>query len=210
LAFPFSTSTGTYFVNVDISAGRERRRGLLPAAGGENGVAAIPVSAFYAEDAVTHRGAVLLCQEGRDAGCGARTAGAADNHVNPLQRGFLRFRLDAGNPSGEEGHVVSSFGSCRRFGGIRHGAGAGQDVNVYNWNDYIDPKVLEEFTRETGIKVVYDTYDNNEIVETKMLTGKSGYDIVVPSGPFLQRLIAGRRVREARPQQAAEHEEPVG
>lgn len=62
-------------------------------------------------------------------------------------------------------------------------------VNVYNWNDYIEPKVLEEFTRETGIKVVYDTYDNNEIVETKMLTGKSGYDIVVPSGPFLQRLI---------------------
>jgi len=62
-------------------------------------------------------------------------------------------------------------------------------VNVYNWNDYIDPKVLEDFTAETGIKVVYDTYDNNEIVETKMLTGKSGYDIVVPSGPFLQRLI---------------------
>jgi len=65
-------------------------------------------------------------------------------------------------------------------------------VNVYNWNDYIDPKVLEDFTRETGIKVVYDTYDNNEIVETKLLTGKSGYDLVVPSGPFLQRLIQAR------------------
>ena len=65
-------------------------------------------------------------------------------------------------------------------------------VNVYNWNDYIDPKVLEDFTRETGIKVVYDTYDNNEIVETKLLTGKSGYDIVAPSGPFLQRLIQAK------------------
>jgi putrescine transport system substrate-binding protein len=63
-------------------------------------------------------------------------------------------------------------------------------VNVYNWNDYIDPKVLEDFTKETGIKVIYDTYDNNEIVETKMLAGKSGYDIVVPSAPFLQRLVA--------------------
>jgi putrescine transport system substrate-binding protein len=63
-------------------------------------------------------------------------------------------------------------------------------VNVYNWNDYIDPKVLEDFTRETGIKVVYDTYDNNEIVETKMMAGKSGYDIVVPSAPFLQRMVA--------------------
>jgi putrescine transport system substrate-binding protein len=62
-------------------------------------------------------------------------------------------------------------------------------VNVYNWSDYVDPKVLEDFTNETGIKVVYDTYDNNEIVETKLLAGKSGYDIVVPSGPFLQRLI---------------------
>jgi putrescine transport system substrate-binding protein len=62
-------------------------------------------------------------------------------------------------------------------------------VNVYNWSDYVDPKVLEDFTKETGIKVVYDTYDNNEIVETKLLAGKSGYDIVVPSGPFVQRLI---------------------
>ncbi|WP_210496613.1 polyamine ABC transporter substrate-binding protein [Microvirga antarctica] len=65
-------------------------------------------------------------------------------------------------------------------------------VNVYNWSDYIDPKVLDAFTRETGIKVVYDTYDNNEIVETKLLAGKSGYDLVVPSGPFLQRLIAAK------------------
>ncbi|MBB6167796.1 polyamine ABC transporter substrate-binding protein [Chelatococcus composti] len=62
-------------------------------------------------------------------------------------------------------------------------------VHVYNWSDYVDPKMLEDFTKETGIKVVYDTYDNNEIVETKLLAGKSGYDIVVPSGPFLQRLI---------------------
>jgi putrescine transport system substrate-binding protein len=62
-------------------------------------------------------------------------------------------------------------------------------VNIYNWSDYIDPKMLDAFTRETGIKVIYDTYDTNEIVETKLLAGRSGYDIVVPSGPFLQRLI---------------------
>ncbi len=63
-------------------------------------------------------------------------------------------------------------------------------VNLYIWNDYLDPRVLEDFTRETGIKVVVDNYDNNEIVETKMLAGKSGYDIVVPSAPFLQRMVA--------------------
>jgi putrescine transport system substrate-binding protein len=65
-------------------------------------------------------------------------------------------------------------------------------VNVYNWSDYVDPKALDEFTKTTGIKVVYDTYDNNEIVETKLLAGKSGYDLVVPSGPFLQRLIGAK------------------
>jgi len=74
------------------------------------------------------------------------------------------------------------------------GAAAQQQrvVNVYNWSDYVDPKVLDDFTKETGIKIVYDTYDTNEIVETKLLAGKSGYDIVVPSGPFLQRLIAAK------------------
>ncbi|WP_245513254.1 polyamine ABC transporter substrate-binding protein [Enterovirga rhinocerotis] len=62
-------------------------------------------------------------------------------------------------------------------------------VHVYNWSDYVEPRMLEAFTRETGIKVVYDTYDTNEILETKLLAGKSGYDVVVPSGPFLQRMI---------------------
>lgn len=62
-------------------------------------------------------------------------------------------------------------------------------VNVYNWSDYVAPQVLQDFTRETGIRVVYDTYDTNEVLETKLLAGRSGYDVTVPSGPFLQRLI---------------------
>ena len=62
-------------------------------------------------------------------------------------------------------------------------------VNVYNWSDYIDPSVLEDFTKETGIKVVYDTMDSNEVLETKLLAGKTGYDVVVPTGSFLQRQI---------------------
>lgn len=64
-------------------------------------------------------------------------------------------------------------------------------VNFYNWTDYIDPKVLETFTAETGIKVQYDVYDSLETLEGKLLAGKSGYDIVVPtSEPTLSRLIA--------------------
>lgn len=64
-----------------------------------------------------------------------------------------------------------------------------QVVRVYNWSDYIDETVLDDFTRETGIKVIYDVYDSNEILETKLLTGKSGYDVVFPSGSFLARQI---------------------
>lgn len=62
-------------------------------------------------------------------------------------------------------------------------------VNVYNWSDYIDESVLEEFTKETGIKVRYDVFDSNEVLETKLLGGKTGYDVVVPTGSFLQRQI---------------------
>ena len=62
-------------------------------------------------------------------------------------------------------------------------------VHVYNWSDYIDPKVLSDFTRETGIRVVYDTYDSNETLETKLLAGKTGYDVVVPGATFLSRQI---------------------
>ena len=62
-------------------------------------------------------------------------------------------------------------------------------VNVFNWTDYIDPAVLKDFTAATGIAVTYDTYDSNDTLETKLLAGHSGYDVVVPTGYFLQRQI---------------------
>ena len=62
-------------------------------------------------------------------------------------------------------------------------------LNVYNWSDYIQPKVIADFEKETGIHVNYDVYDSNEILETKLLTGHAGYDIVVPSAAFLERQI---------------------
>jgi len=70
-------------------------------------------------------------------------------------------------------------------------AGHAEDrvVNVYNWSDYIDESILKDFTAETGIKVVYDVFDSNEILETKLLAGGSGYDVVVPSANFLARQI---------------------
>jgi putrescine transport system substrate-binding protein len=62
-------------------------------------------------------------------------------------------------------------------------------VNFYNWSDYIAPSVLDDFTRETGIKVRYDTFDSNDTLEAKLLAGKSGYDVVVPTAYFLARQI---------------------
>src|SRR4030081_1362855 len=69
---------------------------------------------------------------------------------------------------------------------------AERTVNFYNWSNYMAPGVLEDFTRETGIKVVYDTFDANETLETRLLAGKSGYDVVVPTGYFLQRQITAK------------------
>jgi len=71
------------------------------------------------------------------------------------------------------------------------GAARAEDkvVNVYNWEEYIDDTTLAEFEKETGIKVVYSTFDSNDTLEAKILAGKSGYDVVFPSGAFLERQI---------------------
>ncbi len=62
-------------------------------------------------------------------------------------------------------------------------------INVYNWSDYIAEDTVAKFEKETGIKVNYDMYDGNETLETKLLAGNSGYDVVVPSASFLERQI---------------------
>ena len=68
-------------------------------------------------------------------------------------------------------------------------AAVAEEVHVYNWSDYIDEELLAKFEEETGLDLVYDVFDSNELLETKMLAGGSGYDVVVPTGTFLQRQI---------------------
>lgn len=63
------------------------------------------------------------------------------------------------------------------------------ELNVYNWSDYIGENTIADFEAETGIKVRYDVFDSNDILETKLLAGQSGYDVVVPSGNFLARQV---------------------
>jgi putrescine transport system substrate-binding protein len=85
-------------------------------------------------------------------------------------------------------HLIASA-AVVALAGITGAQAQEKVVNVYNWSDYIDPAILDDFTKETGIKVKYDVFDSNELLETKLLAGKTGYDVVVPSGNFLGRQI---------------------
>ena len=68
--------------------------------------------------------------------------------------------------------------------GLTAGSAVANELNVYNWSDYIAEDTIANFEAETGIKVTYDMYDSNEVLEAKMLAGSSGYDVVVPTGDF--------------------------
>ncbi|PMR78828.1 polyamine ABC transporter substrate-binding protein [Billgrantia endophytica] len=69
-------------------------------------------------------------------------------------------------------------------------AAQANEVRVYNWSDYIAPDTLEKFTEKTGIRVIYDVYDSNEVLDAAMLSGRSGYDVVMPSNHYLTRQVS--------------------
>ena len=71
-----------------------------------------------------------------------------------------------------------------------------EEVRIYNWSDYIDEELLEKFEAETGINLVYDVFDSNEVLEAKLLAGSSGYDIVVPSSNWAKLQIEGGLYRK--------------
>jgi putrescine transport system substrate-binding protein len=88
------------------------------------------------------------------------------------------------------GLVIGAIMALTWLGVARPGAADDATLNVYNWNDYIGPDVVADFTKATGIAVNYDLYDANETVEAKLAAGHSGYDIVVPTFvPFVARGI---------------------
>ena len=71
-----------------------------------------------------------------------------------------------------------------------------KELKIYNWSDYVDPETIKDFEKNTGIKVGYDLYDSNESLEAKVLTGKSGYDLVVPSNSHVGRQIKAGAYQE--------------
>lgn len=83
-------------------------------------------------------------------------------------------------------HLLTMTAGAALMASLAHA----EEVRVYNWSDYIDEELLTKFEEETGIDLIYDVFDSNELLETKMLAGGSGYDVVVPTGTFLQRQIA--------------------
>ena len=84
------------------------------------------------------------------------------------------------------------------------------EVRVYNWSDYIDENLLTKFAADTGLNLIYDVFDSNEVLETKMLAGGSGYDVVVPSGTFLQRQISAGAFQKLDMSKLSNHSQYVG
>lgn len=74
--------------------------------------------------------------------------------------------------------------------------GFAKEVRIYNWTDYIDPELLDEFTEKTGINVIYDTFDSNELLLAKVLTGNSNYDIVPPTDYTTKYLIEADKLHK--------------
>ncbi len=81
--------------------------------------------------------------------------------------------------------LLSAFASLAALPALAQG----QELHVYNWSDYIAEDTVAKFEEATGIDVVYDVYDSNEVLEAKLLAGGSGYDVVVPTSNFLQRQV---------------------
>jgi putrescine transport system substrate-binding protein len=96
------------------------------------------------------------------------------------------------------GKFVGAVLAAGLLAGAVQVAGAQEEkvLNIYNWSDYIAEDTVKNFEKETGIKVRYDLFDNNEILNSKLVAGKSGYDIVVPTAPWARLQIDGKLLRK--------------
>ncbi len=84
--------------------------------------------------------------------------------------------------------AISSISTASEQDLIDAAKGTPQKLNIYNWADYIHPEAITRFEEEFGIDITYDIYDSSEIVDTKLMTGRSGYDVVVHAASFTARL----------------------
>jgi putrescine transport system substrate-binding protein len=85
--------------------------------------------------------------------------------------------------------LLAPFIAATLFTGALQAQAEQRTLRVYNWFDYITPQTLTDFQKDSGVKLIYDIFDTNEALEAKLLTGNSGYDVVVPSNVFLAKQI---------------------
>jgi putrescine transport system substrate-binding protein len=121
------------------------------------------------------------------------------NKIGPITKtlcaGFILLLAACGGGDEQDTSAAPSTGDAATTPSADAAAGAdgGTDgenvVNIYNWSDYIAEDTIANFEKETGIKVRYDVFDSNEVLEAKLLAGNTGYDIVVPSAFFVARQI---------------------
>ncbi|VVP40104.1 MULTISPECIES: polyamine ABC transporter substrate-binding protein [Pseudomonas] len=90
-------------------------------------------------------------------------------------------------------NMLSLVALISTFSAVTH---ADETVNISNWNGYIADDTLVNFNKETGIKATYDIHDSNEVLESKLMTGNTGYDVVSPSNHFLSRLIKAGAIQK--------------
>ena len=84
-------------------------------------------------------------------------------------------------------NMARKLGLVAPLAALSFSAMAADEVKLYNWFDYTPQSVLDGFQTETGIAPTLDTFDSNEVLEAKLLSGRSGYDVVVPSDSFLAK-----------------------
>jgi len=92
--------------------------------------------------------------------------------------------------------TLSSCGGKSTSGSPSGSAGGAKDLNLYIWSDYLAPNTLPDFEKQTGIKVHAAYFDTNETLETKLLAGSSGFDVVVPSASYFERQIKAGAYRD--------------
>lgn len=90
---------------------------------------------------------------------------------------------------GGEKSTTGADGASPAASGAAADAGATGALNIYNWSNYVDESTVDDFKKANNLKLTYDLYENNEMLEAKMLTGNSGYDLGVPGIAFLPRQI---------------------
>jgi putrescine transport system substrate-binding protein len=141
-------------------------------------IGAFRIAARNSLGAALFRRLCLRCRSGRQEPDATRRALRRARHPMARQEGPIMHSR------------ISLFAISAAALSVSAGALAAEELHIYNWSDYIAEDTIAKFEAATGISVIYDVYDSNQVLEAKLMAGSAGYDIVVPTGDFLQRQIA--------------------